>query len=263
LLALAVALATQAGTLVRDGRRAGLRDAHVHTKSSATDVVTEYDRAAERLVVDGLARHRPDDAVVGEEGAARPGTSGLSWFVDPIDGTTNYFYGIPQYAVSIGVADARGMVAGVVVAPELHETFTATRGGGAHLDGEAIAVRDETDLARALVGSGFGYASERRAYQARVMAAVLPRVRDLRRLGAASLDLCYVACGRLDAFFEEGLNRWDMAAGELIAREAGAVASDFRGGPPDPSNLVVCAPALAAPLLALLADAGARPAGRA
>ena len=258
LLTIAVELATEAGHLVREGRRAGLRG--VETKSTATDVVTEFDRAAERLVVDGIVRTRPHDSVVGEEGASRAGTSGLSWFVDPIDGTTNYLYGSPLYGVSIGAADDHGMVAGVVVAPAMGETFTATRGGGAFLNGERIAVNPQTDLGRSLVATGFGYAAERRAYQSGVVARMLPLVRDLRRGGAASLDLCWVACGRLDAYFEEGLNWWDMAAGELIAREAGAAASDYRGGPARPSDLLVCAPAIAAPLRALLATAGAAPA---
>ena len=258
LLTIAVDLATEAGHLVSEGRRTGLRG--VETKSTATDVVTEFDRAAERLVVDGIVSKRPHDAVVGEEGASRAGTSGVSWFVDPIDGTTNYLYGSPLYAVSIGVADGDGMVAGAVVAPVLGETFTATRGGGAFLNGERIVVNPPTDLARALVATGFGYAAERRAYQSAVVAHLLPLVRDLRRGGAASLDLCWVACGRLDAYFEEGLNWWDMAAGELIAREAGAVASDYRGGPARPSDLLVCAPAIAAPLRTLLATAGATPA---
>jgi len=258
LLELAVRLAGEAGELVLAGRRAGL--GAVDTKSSSTDLVTKYDKAAERHIVEGLARHRPDDAVVGEEGADRPGTSGLSWYVDPIDGTTNYFYGIPQYGVSIGVADADGLVAGVVVAPAMGETFTATRDGGAFLNGAPIRVNPVTDVAQALVATGFGYVVERRTYQAGVVARLLPHIRDIRRPGAASLDLCWVACGRVDAFYEEDLNWWDMAAGELVAREAGAATSDFRGGPVRPDNLVACAPAIAAPLLRLLAEAGARPA---
>ena len=258
LLALALDLGTRAGRLVADGRRGGLHD--VVTKSSATDVVTEFDKAAERLVVEGLVAQRPHDAIVGEEGTARPGRSGLSWYVDPIDGTTNYLYDIPQYGVSIGVADGEGMVAGVVVAPAMGETFTAVRGGGAFLNGRPIRVNPVTDVARALVATGFGYVAERRAYQSAVVARLLPHVRDLRRPGAASLDLCWVACGRVDAFFEEDLNWWDMAAGELVAREAGAFTSDYRGGPVVPDNLVACAPGIAPALLALLASSGAVPA---
>ena len=258
LLALAVDLAAQAGRLVLEGRRTGLGD--VATKSSTTDLVTKFDKAAERLIVDGLTRHRPHDAVVGEEGADRAGTSGLSWFVDPIDGTTNYFYGIPQYAVSVGVADAQGMVAGAVVAPAMGETFTATRGGGAFLNDAPIRVNPLTDVATALVATGFGYVAERRAYQSRVVANLLPHIRDIRRPGAASLDLCWVACGRVDAYFEEDLNWWDMAAGELVAREAGAATSDYRGGPIQPGNLMACAPGIADDLRRLLAVAGAAPA---
>ena len=258
LLALAVDLAGRAGRLVLDGRRAGVGD--VDTKSSTTDLVTAFDKAAERLIVDGLARHRPDDAVVGEEGADRAGTSGLSWFVDPIDGTTNYFYGIPQYAVSVGVADEHGMVAGVVAAPAMDETFTARRGGGAFLNGLPIRVNQLTDVAKALVATGFGYVAERRAYQSRVVANLLPHIRDIRRGGAASLDLCWVACGRVDAYFEEGLNWWDMAAGELVAREAGAATGDYRGGPIGPADLLACSPGIAEALRGLLAAAGAVPA---
>lgn len=255
LLALATELGTAAGRLAADGRRAGLR--HVRTKSSATDMVTEFDGAAERLIVEGLAAARPDDAVVGEEGTTTAGTSGLSWFLDPIDGTTNYLYGIAQWGVSIGVADAEGMLAGVVVAPDLGETFTATRGGGAHLNGDPISASGLDDLSRALVGTGFSYSAERRGQQGRTAAALLPHVRDLRRLGSASLDLCAVACGRLDLYYETGLNSWDMAAGDLIAREAGAVTSDFAGGPVRPEQLLACAPALAGPARRLLAEVGA------
>jgi myo-inositol-1(or 4)-monophosphatase len=255
LLALAVELATAAGRLAADGRRAGLR--HVKTKSSATDMVTEFDGAAERLIAAGIAAARPDDGIVGEEGSASTGTSGVAWYVDPIDGTTNYLYGIPQWGVSIGVADAHGMAAGVVVAPDLGETFTATRGGGAFLNGEPIAAGALDDLGRALVGTGFSYAAARRAAQGAAAAALLPHVRDIRRFGSASLDLCAVACGRLDVYYETGLNSWDMAAGDLIAREAGAATGDFTGGPARPEQLLACAPGLLAPLRRLLAEVGA------
>jgi myo-inositol-1(or 4)-monophosphatase len=257
LLALAVELASAAGRLASEGRRAGLR--HVKTKSSATDMVTEFDGAAERLIVEGLAAARPDDGIVGEEGTTSAGTSGVSWYVDPIDGTTNYLYGIPQWGVSIGVADRSGMLVGVVVAPDLGETFTATRGGGAHLNGDPIAASELGELSRALVATGFSYAAERRGQQGLAAAALLPHVRDLRRFGSASLDLCAVACGRVDLYYETGLNSWDMAAGDLIAREAGAVTSDFAGGPARPEQLLACAPALGAPARRLLAEVGALP----
>ena len=255
LLALAVELATAAGRLVADGRRRGLHD--VQVKSTSTDVVTEYDRAAEVAIVAGLTAARPDDAIVGEEGTARAGTTGLAWHIDPIDGTTNFLYDLPQYGVSIGVTDADGPVAGVVCAPALGEVYTATRGGGAFCNGEPVRVNRIDRVDQALVATGFNYHADRRARQARVAATLLPQVRDIRRLGAASLDLCFVACGRVDAYYEEWLNSWDMTAGELIAREAGALSSDFAGGPVRPEQLLVSAPGVMVPLRELLAAAGA------
>lgn len=255
ILRLAVDLATAAGRLASDGRRAGLR--HVKTKSSATDMVTEFDAAAERLIVAGIVAERPDDGIVGEEGTATTGASGVAWYVDPIDGTTNYLYGIPQWGVSIGVADAAGMLVGVVAAPDLGETFTAVRGGGAFLNGEPIIASGLDDPASALVATGFSYSPARRGEQGAAAARLLPHVRDIRRFGSASLDLCAVACGRIDLYYETGLNSWDMAAGDLIAREAGAVTSDFSGGPARPAELLACAPALAEPARRLLALVGA------
>jgi myo-inositol-1(or 4)-monophosphatase len=241
---------------VAAGRRDGVRD--VQVKSSATDVVTEFDRAAEQLIVAGILAARPHDSIVGEEGSARSGSSGLSWYVDPIDGTTNFLYGLAEYAVSIGVADAEGMLVGVVRAPALQETFTAVRGGGAWCNRMPIRVNALERVEQALVGTGFSYQAERRAYQASVVGHLLPRVRDVRRLGAASLDLCYVACGRLDAYAEEWLNWWDMAAGELIAREAGAATGDYSGGPAGPEQLLASAPGVMLALRQLLAAGGAR-----
>ncbi len=255
LLHLATELAMAAGTLVREGRAGGLRD--VQVKSSSTDVVTEFDKAAEAAIVAGIMAARPDDAIVGEEGTARPGTSGLAWHIDPIDGTTNYLYGLPLYGVSIGVADAAGVLAGVVCAPAIGEVFTAVRGGGASCNGSPIRVNPIERVDQALVATGFSYHAERRRRQASVVAHLLPRVRDIRRLGAASLDLCFVACGRVDAYYEVGLNSWDMAAGELIALEAGAVSSDFAGGAARPDQLFVSAPGVAGALRELLAAAGA------
>lgn len=221
LLDLAVGLARQAGDLVRAGRaRAGDQ---VDVKSSPTDVVTAMDRASERLLVAELSRLRPDDAVLGEEGAAREGTSGVRWVLDPIDGTVNYLYGLPWYAVSIA-AEVDGVVlAGVVYQPESGELFRAARGGGAWLGDTRLRCPAGPVLAQALVSTGFGYDAGRRAAQAKVAAALLPRVRDLRRLGSAALDLCQLAAGRIDAHYESGLSYWDHAAGALIASEAGAV----------------------------------------
>lgn len=256
LLALAERLAVEAGALVRAGRARGLDD--VGTKSTGTDMVTEHDRASEALIVGGLRAARPGDAVVGEEGTDARGTTGVSWLVDPIDGTTNFLYALPGYAVSIAAADEHGTLVGVVHLPVLGEVFTAVRGHGARLGGRPIRVAEATDLSTALVATGFGYEAERRVRQAEALSRVIGQVRDIRRLGAASADLCYVACGRVDAYFEVGLGPWDMAAGELVAREAGAITSDFRGGPPRAHHgVVAAAPGIHAALLELLAAAGA------
>ena len=255
LLALAVDLAERAGELAAQGRRRGLTKPD--TKSSPTDMVTEFDRASESLIVTGLRAARPDDGIVGEEGANVTGTSGIEWFIDPIDGTTNYLYGQPAWAVSIAAADGSGTMVGVVHASVLAETFAAVRGGGARLNGADIAVSATTELANALVATGFSYRAAMRAAQGALAHHVLPRVRDIRRLGSAALDLCFVACGRCDAYYEEGLNAWDSAAGALIAAEAGATVVDFGGGPARPDRVVACTPAIAAALLATLRDGGA------
>jgi len=253
LLALATDLAVRAGDAALAGRRGTVVEPG--TKSTLTDLVTVFDKAAETTIVEGLADRRPDDAIVGEEGTDRDGTSGISWFVDPIDGTTNFVYGLPLWSTSIAAADADGMVVGVVYAPAIGELFVATRGGGATLDGRPIHCSDRTDLALALVATGFAYTAARRQEQAAIVADVIGAVRDIRRLGSAALDLCYVASGRYDAYFETGLNSWDAAAGELIAREAGCRSGDHRGGPARPAELLVAAPAIFAELQARLAAA--------
>ncbi|MFM7537628.1 MAG: inositol monophosphatase family protein [Acidimicrobiales bacterium] len=255
LLDLAVDLAGRAAALAFEGRRRGVPAAG--TKSTGTDMVTEFDRACESLIVSGLRTARPDDAIVGEEGTADRGSSGITWFVDPIDGTTNFLYDLPGWAVSIAAADPDGMVIGVVAVPSLGETYTAVRSRGAWRNGEPISVGSVTHLGEALVATGFGYAPERRRRQAALLTTVLPAVRDVRRLGAASVDLCHVACGRVDAYFEEGLGPWDLAAGALVAREAGAVTTDFAGAPARPEEVLATSPALAAALRGLLAEAGA------
>ena len=230
LLDLAVRAARAGGDLIRDQRPADLGVAE--TKSSPTDVVTVMDQACERLLRDLLLGERPDDAMLGEEGGGVPGTSGLTWVVDPVDGTVNYLYGIPQYAVSVAVVsgdptDDTGhqVLAGCVHNPVSGETWTATPGGGAWLDGRPIRCTDVGDLSQALLATGFGYQASRRTHQAAVVAALLPQVRDIRRMGSGALDLCQVACGRVDGYLERGLHPWDLAAGALIAREAGAVVS--------------------------------------
>lgn len=226
----AATLATTVGHLIRDRREGGVTVAD--TKSSAVDVVTEADREAERVVVDAILKARPDDGIVGEEGTGIDGTSGITWVIDPIDGTTNYLYDHPIYAVSIAAtvpdasafADGRRAIVGAVYCPRLDELFEAYEGGGARLNGTPIHVSEQRDLSQTLLGTGFGYTVERRREDAGFMANVLPRVRDIRRLGSAAYDLCSVAVGRIDAFFEKGLQPWDYAAAALIAKEAGAIA---------------------------------------
>ncbi len=257
LLSLADAVARAAGAMVRDRRAAVERIAVASTKTTPTDVVTESDTAAEALIRDRLLAARPNDAILGEEGGSSTGTSEVVWVVDPIDGTVNYLYGIPQYAVSIAAQVGGTMVAGVVHNPVSGETWSAVLGGGARLDGREIRHSGCARLDRALVGTGFGYAPERRAAQARVLLDLVPAVRDIRRAGAASLDLCAVASGRLDAYYERGLQPWDLAAGGLIAAEAGAVVTGLNGRPAAEGLAVAAAPGVAAELLDLLDRLGA------
>ncbi|HET8618258.1 MAG TPA: inositol monophosphatase family protein [Acidimicrobiales bacterium] len=250
LVALAAEAAERAVELLVEGLRRPR--VAVETKSTHTDMVSEMDRASERLIVSTLLAARPDDGVVGEEGSERAGTSGLRWVVDPLDGTTNYLYGHPGWGVSIAAEDASGVVAGVVADATHASLFTATRGGGARRDGAAIRVSGCTDLATALVGTGFSYSAERRRGQAEVLVGLLPRIRDIRRMGAAAVDLCSVACGRLDAYYERGLAPWDLAAGGLVATEAGAVLTALDGGPVRPDSVLAAGPGIAAPLSGLL-----------
>lgn len=227
----AIAAAREAGVLVLEGRRGRIDVAA--TKSSATDVVTEMDRASEALLVDRLLSQRPDDGILGEEGADHVGSTGVRWVIDPIDGTVNYLYGLPEWAVSVAAEIDGIVVAGVVEAPALGETFVATKGRGARLhDRYGVhdhRVNDPVPLEQALVATGFGYRPERRRAQARVVEQVIPRVRDIRRGGACSIDLCSVAAGRVDAYFERGPMAWDLAAGGLVATEAGARLEGLHG----------------------------------
>ncbi|TMK88163.1 MAG: inositol monophosphatase [Actinobacteria bacterium] len=236
---LAVDLAQRASQLLLD--EAPDRAEDVATKSSRTDMVTAVDRASEALIVGTIEKERPDDGVLGEEGSKRDGTSGVRWIIDPLDGTTNYLYGFPVYAVSIGVEVNGEVEAGVVVHPTLQEVFTARRGEGAQCNGATIAVSDKADLSTALIGTGFAYDSA--------------SVRDVRRAGAAAVDLCWVACGRLDGYYEAGLSPWDVAAGELIAREAGAQTSDFEGGPVRADHVIAATPGIGPPLRHLVSEA--------
>jgi myo-inositol-1(or 4)-monophosphatase len=228
LLVLANAMALEAGALLAE-RQPQVREL-VGTKSTPTDMVTEVDREAEALLVRRILSARPHDAILGEEGAYQAGTSGVRWVLDPLDGTTNYLYGYPAYAVSIGVEADGVTVAGVVHDAARGETYTATLGGGAFINGRRLAVSNEERIPHALLGTGFGYDIEGRRKQAAVVARLLPQVRDIRRSGSAALDLCSVAAGRLDAYYEFGLNEWDRAAGILIVQEAGGLAEVTAGG---------------------------------
>ncbi len=237
LLDLAVATARSAGDLILRGRRGRVEVAD--TKSSPTDVVTANDIASENLIRSAIVAARPDDGFLGEEGASIAGRSGVRWIADPIDGTVNYLYDIPQYAVSLAAERDGQVVAGVVLAPTSGETFTAVRGGGAWLDGVPIRVSSTTDIRQALTGTGFHYRSDVREHQGAELAQLLPRVRDVRRLGSAALDLCYVACGRLDAHVERGLQPWDRAAAQLVVQEAGGRVEGLAGA--EASELITVA----------------------
>jgi myo-inositol-1(or 4)-monophosphatase len=255
LLDVAVAAAADAAALLVEGMLLARTD--ISTKTTLTDMVTEIDRASEELIVGRLLGARPDDGILAEEGATAVGTSGVRWIVDPLDGTTNYLYGHPGFAVSIA-AEVDGAVAVGVVHDPLHDdVFTARRHHGAHRNGQPIVVADTVALDTALVATGFSYDAGRRALQAAVLTEVLPAVRDIRRMGAASVDLCWTACGRVDAFYERGLAPWDLAAGSLIAVEAGAVVGDLDDGPPSAEFVLAAPPALFGTLRDILAAAGA------
>jgi myo-inositol-1(or 4)-monophosphatase len=206
----------------------------LRSKSSETDPVSDADREAERAIRELLERERPGDGLVGEEGSRSEAESGRRWIVDPLDGTVNFLYGLPVWAVSVALEDAEGLAVGVVHAPVGAETFCAARGAGAWVaeSGRRLRVRECRGLARALVATGFSYEPERRAQQAEVVARLLPLARDIRRAGAAALDLAWVAAGRLDGFYESGLKRWDWAAGHLLVEEAGGEVGWLDGEPP-------------------------------
>ncbi|MFJ6661414.1 inositol monophosphatase family protein [Streptomyces sp. NPDC091377] len=260
LLALARQAATHAGTLLRDGRPADL--AVAATKSSPIDVVTEMDIAAEKLITDTISAVRPDDGFLGEEGASAEGTSGIRWVIDPLDGTVNYLYGLPTWSVSIAAEHHGETVVGVVAIPMRGELFHAVRGEGAHATGawtgeRRLTCRPSPPLDQALVSTGFNYVAEVRAHQAEVAARLIPLLRDIRRGGSAAVDLCDLAAGRLDGYYERGLNPWDVAAGDLIAREAGAHTGGRPGEPPSPALTVAATPGVFQPLQTLLDDFGA------
>ena len=241
-LALAERAARAAGDVLMSyfGRAAEGLD----VKSSPTDPVSDADRDAERTIRELLLSERPDDGLIGEEGSSEAAASGRTWIVDPLDGTVNFLYGLRTWAVSIALEGPDGIEAGVVFNPVDDECFTAARGGGAAMNGRAIHVTGCASLDRAMVGTGFSYEADQRARQAELLTRLLPRVRDIRRAGAAALDLAYVACGRVDAFYERGLKRWDEAAGRLLVEEAGGVVSDLEGEPA--GVLAAATPGLAA-----------------
>jgi myo-inositol-1(or 4)-monophosphatase len=261
LLTLAVGVAREAAATARRMRAEAITD--VETKSTDTDVVTAADRAVERQVVAAIKAARPGDGVLGEEygDSAAPssrssdlGGSAVRWVLDPIDGTVNYLYGLPQYAVSLAAEIDGVAVAGVVINAATGDEWTATRGGGAWRGDRRLRPSVRTQLDQSLVGTGFGYDAKRRAHQGAVLARLITRVRDIRRFGAAALDLCAVAEGTLDAYFEKGLNPWDHAAGGLIATEAGATVSGLRGAPPGLDMVVAAPPAIFGPLHDLLVE---------
>jgi myo-inositol-1(or 4)-monophosphatase len=218
------------------------------TKSSPTDLVSEADLLAEQAIREILAERAPDDAIMGEEGADTPGTSGRRWIVDPLDGTVNFIYGIPQWAVSVACEG----VAGVVFDPCRDELFVALD-GQATVNGVPLRASDPESLASALVGTGFGYEAEVRRAQAEIVARVLPEVRDIRRAGSAALDLAWAAAGRLDAFYEFGVKPWDTAAGTLLCSAAGLEVRELQPRAALPAGVLVAPPALVEPLLALVA----------
>lgn len=247
---LAMQVAVAAADMVRERRRDGFG---VTTKSTATDMVTDVDQASDVLIRRLLQEARPNDGIVTEEDTDQPGTSGVVWVADPIDGTTNFVYGHPPYAVSLAATVDGRTVAAAIVEISGDDRYGAALGSGSHHNGAALGLGEPPPLDQALVATGFGYDPRRREAQAAVIGRIIGSVRDIRRLGAAAFDLCSVAVGRIDAYYEHGLNWWDLAAGELIATEAGAVVEHVLGGPAVPVDGILAAhPALIGPLRELL-----------
>jgi myo-inositol-1(or 4)-monophosphatase len=254
LLAIAIEAAETAAAELR--ARFGGRQRGVQAKTSPTDLVSEADIRAETAIREVLARRRPGDAVLGEEGGAS-GDGSIRWLVDPLDGTTNFLFGIPAFAVSVACEDSAGALAGVVLDPLREECFTATRSGEAMLDGEPIQrTGGERPLDLALVATGFSYEAAMRARQAEALGRLLPRVRDIRRVGAAALDLCWCACGRVDAYYERGIQPWDVAAGTLIAAASGLEIRDLPPAGGQPGGILAAPAGLIDELLALVAGPG-------
>ena len=250
LLGLAEGVAREAGALLLD--RFSSAATGVETKSTPTDLVSDADLDSESLVLDRIRAARPDDGVISEESEGHSSESGYTWIIDPLDGTVNFLFRIPVWAVSIAVHDSEGALLGVVFDPNRDEMFSALRGGGARLNGSPIRVSDQSDLSQALVGTGFSYDAESRRVQAERIPRVLPRVRDIRRAGSAALDLAWLACGRLDGFFEAPMKLWDRAAGEVLIAEAGGVLSSLKAPFGDDDGLIAANATLHKDLQALV-----------
>jgi len=251
LLTIAIKVARDAARTAHRMRAEGVTG--LTTKSTATDVVTAADRAVERQIVAALRALRPGDAMLGEEygdsaGGQRSARAAVRWIIDPIDGTVNYLYGLPNYAVSLAAEVDGSVVAGVVRNVVTGDEWTAIRDGGAYREGRRLSCSGQTDLSQALVATGFGYHWARRVHQATVLVGLMPQIRDIRRGGAATLDLCLAAEGRVDAYYEKGLQLWDRAAGELIASEAGLRVTGLAGAPSGPDLVLAAPPALLGPL---------------
>lgn len=250
LLDLAVMAATKASDILLgyfEGPAQG-----VSTKSTPTDLVSDADRAAESFLLQFFKHERPEDGILAEEGGGRESKSGLTWVIDPLDGTVNFLFGIPVWCVSIALEDGNGGLAGVVYDPNRDELFAAERGAGATLNGEPIHVSERDELSSALVGTGFSYDSEVRDAQAATLARVLPQVRDVRRAGSAAVDLATLACGRFDGFYEAPMEAWDRAAGVLLVREAGGIVSDLPAPKGLSTGVVAAGPGLHDSLRALV-----------
>jgi myo-inositol-1(or 4)-monophosphatase len=246
LLGLALTAAREAGDLLHERFRRPAEG--VSSKTSPTDLVSDADRDSETLLLRLIHETRPDDGILAEEGDSSDSRSGVTWIVDPLDGTINFLFGIPQWCVSIAVRDVEGLCAGVVHDPCRQETFSAIRNGGAFLNGKPIHIGKRTDLDSALIGTGFAYDSKARSEQAARLPKLLPAVRDIRRAGSAALDLAWLACGRLDGFFEAPMEPWDKAAGILLVTEAGGVVTEL-AAPFDLSPGVIAANPSLHPLL--------------
>jgi myo-inositol-1(or 4)-monophosphatase len=252
LLEVAVDAARMAGALLSERARHG-EEREVSSKSTPTDLVSEADLASQRAIAELLARRRPGDGFFGEEeGRSEAGESGLSWVVDPLDGTVNFLFGIPHWSVSVAVRDGEGVLAGAVYDPNRDELFTATREGSPTLNGQAIVASARSDLPSAMVATGLAYDAGVREAQAKVLARLAGRVRDIRRFGSAALDLAWTAAGRYDAYFERSVKQWDIAAGQLICERAGLEVRELPVYENLPWGILVAPPALAAPLLELV-----------